>query len=258
MLFIELPLPERIRKAAELGYDAVEFWTWDDKDLEAIRRAAQEAGIAIRCFQANRGGTLIHPDHRPRLIRGVRESIATANEMDVDALFLLTDELGEDRSVRQTFPELPEEAKRQSVVAGLWALADMAEEAGVTLLLEALNSKVDHPGYWLDSAEVGLGLVREVGSPNLRFLFDIYHVQIMEGNLIARLSDNVEIIGHVHVADVPGRHQPGTGEINYRNVLTALRRAGYMGYVGMEFVPTVPAEQAAAEALALVKGSEGA
>jgi hydroxypyruvate isomerase len=139
-------------------------------------------------------------------------------------------------------------------LAGVKELAPLAEAAGVTLVLEPLNIHVDHPGYFLNTSKTGIQLVREVASPNIRLLYDIYHMQVMEGNLIDTLTKNLDVIGHIHVADVPGRHEPGTGEINYGNVFAALRQAGYMGYIGMEFAPTGDSNKAAAEALALVKG----
>jgi hydroxypyruvate isomerase len=155
--------------------------------------------------------------------------------------------------VRFQFPELSAEDKRQSVLDGLKALAPLAKEAGVTLVLEPLNVYVDHPGYFLNRSSVGLDLVRAVGSPYIKLLYDIYHMQVMEGNIIDTLTRNLDLVGHVHVADVPGRHEPGTGELHYANIFRALREAGYDGYVGFEFEPTVPSEQAAAAALALLK-----
>jgi hydroxypyruvate isomerase len=222
--------------------------------MPAIKAAAAECGIKIASFQSNLGGTLIHPDHRANFVAGIEKSLDKAREMGATALFLLTDELGEDRSVRFQFPELSPEEKYRSVVDGLKALAPLAEKAGVTLVLEPLNTHVDHAGYFLNHSEAGFKLIRELGSPRIRLLYDIYHMQVMEGNLISTLTSNLDTIAHVHVADVPGRHQPGTGEINYSNVFKALRDAGFQGYVGLEYAPTVPSEQAAAETLAMIRG----
>ena len=254
MVYTEYPFLERIQLAAEQGYDAVEFWNWDNKDLPAIKETARRARIQVASFQSNLGGTLIHPGQRDSFVKGIQQSLEKACEMGAGALFLLTDELGDDRSVRFQFPELSFEEKYESVLDGLKALAPLAEAAGVTLVLEPLNIHVDHPGYFLNTSGTGFQLVREVASPNIRLLYDVYHMQVMEGNLIEALTQNLDLIGHVHVADVPGRHEPGTGEINYRNVFAALRQAGYRGYVGMEFAPTGDSKKAAAEALALVKG----
>jgi len=254
MIFAEYPFLERIEKAAEAGFDAIEFWNWDNKDLPAIKSAVEGAGSVIASFQSNLGGTLIHPDHREDFVAGIRKSLEKAQEMGAPSLFLLTDELGEDRSVRFRFPELSEEAKYQNILDGLKMLAPLAEEAGVTLVLEPLNIYVDHPGYFLHSSALGFDLVRAVDSPRIKLLYDIYHMQVMEGNIIHTLTSNLDVIGHVHVADVPGRHEPGTGELNYANIFEALREAGYDKYVGFEFEPTGPSEVAAAASLALLEG----
>jgi hydroxypyruvate isomerase len=252
MIYLEYPFLQRIEKAAAAGFDAVEFWNWDNKDLPAIKAAVQKAGIGIASFQANLGGTLAHPDHRESFVASIQQSLGKAQEMGAPTLFLLTDELGDDRSVRFQFPELSEEAKYQSVYDGLKALAPLAEKAGITLLLEALNIRMDHPGYFLHHSAVAFDLVRAIGNPQIKMLFDIYHMQVMEGNIIHTLTNNLDVIGHVHVADVPGRHEPGTGELNYANIIRALREAGYTGYVGLELAPTVPSEQAMADCLALL------
>jgi hydroxypyruvate isomerase len=254
MIYTEFPFLERIKIAAQQGFDGVEFWNWDNKNMAAINEAAAAAGIQIATFQSNRGGTLIHPDHRENFIDGIKTSLAKAQEMDVKALFILTDELAEDRSVRFQFPELSYEEKYQSVLDGLKQITPFAEQAGVILVLEPLNTYVDHPGYFLNGSEAGASLVREVDSPNIRLLFDIYHIQVMEGNIIESLKKNLDVIGHIHVADVPGRHEPGTGEINYQTIANEIRKSGYSGYIGMEFEPTIDSCIAAAQALSIFKG----
>ena len=254
MVYLEVPFLQRIDKAARSGFDAIEFWNWDNKDLPAIKAAVDRVGLRIAAFQANLGGTLVHPDHRASFVASIEKSLNKALEMGAPTLFLLTDELGEDRTVRYQYPELSEEAKYQSVLDGLWALAPLAEKAGITLLLEPLNVRVDHPGFFLHHSSVGFELVRAVNSPRIKLLFDIYHMQIMEGNIIHTLTRNLDVIGHIHVADVPGRHQPGTGELNYANIFQALRQAGYDQYVGFELEPTRSSTEVATELLALVKG----
>jgi hydroxypyruvate isomerase len=255
MIYTEFPFLERIRIAAEQGFDAVEFWTWHDKDMAAIKKTAADCGIQVAAFHANRGGTLIHPEHRERFAAGVRESLAMAREMGVGQLLFLTDELAEDGRARFRFPELPADAQRRSVLEGLKAVAPLAEAAGVTLLLEPLNTYVDHPGYFLSSSAAGFELLRAVSSPRLKLLYDIYHMQIMEGNLIPALTRHLDLIGHIHVADTPGRHEPGTGEINYPVVFERLREAAYPGYIGLEFAPRIPSREAARQALAMIRGA---
>ena len=254
MIFTEVPFMERIAKSAQAGFDAIEFWNWDNKDLPAIKAAVEGAGMAIAAFQANLGGTLIHPDQREGFVTGIAQSLTKAQEVGSPGLFLLTDELAEDRSVRFQYPELTAEEKYESVLAGLKRIAPLAEEAGVTLVLEPLNSHVDHAGYFLDHSATGFELVRAVDSPRIKVLYDIYHMQVMEGNVIQTLTGNLDVIGHVHVADVPGRHEPGTGELNYAKIFEALREAGYDKYVGFELDPIAPSEEAVATCLALLEG----
>jgi hydroxypyruvate isomerase len=254
MIYTEYPFLDRIKIAKEQGFDAVEFWNWDNKDMPAIKKTATEAGIDIANFQSNRGGTLINPSHREGFIAGIKESLAMGKEMGTKVLFLLTDELGDDRSVKFQFPELSDKDKYQSVLDGMKQIAPLAEKAGITIVLEPLNNLVDHAGYWLKNSDVAFDLVRKINSPYIHMLFDIYHQQITEGNLIERLTKNMDAIGHVHVADVPGRHQPGTGEINFSVVLDKLRDAGYNKFVGLEFEPVGSSREAAAAALKLIKG----
>jgi len=134
---------------------------------------------------------------------------------------------------------------RRMAVDNLARAAPLARAAGITLLVEALNTW-ESPRYFLDRSRLGLDIVREVGEPNVRFQYDCYHMQRMEGQLIDTLTKNLEWIGHVQLADVPGRHEPGTGEIDYDNVLRALEAAGYAGYVGLEYRPSGKTEDSLA------------
>jgi hydroxypyruvate isomerase len=177
------------------------------------------------------------------VLANVRESLQAAQDLGCPSLIVLAGNAEADRA-----------AQERRLVENLKRAAELAEKAGVTLNLEALNSLVDHPGYSVDTSAQGFRIVREAGSEAVKLLFDVYHMQVMEGNLIPTLTANLDAIGHVHVADTPGRHQPGTGEINYAMVLRALRESGYQGYAGLEFEPTVPSKEAALEALALIRG----
>ena len=117
----------------------------------------------------------------------------------------------------------------------------------MTLALEPLNTAVDHPGYFLTSSAEGFDIVDAVDSPNVKLLYDVYHQQITKGNIVQTVTENVERIGHVHLADVPKRHEPGTGELNYAHILSVLDDAGYDGYVGCEFSPVGSPEGAVAK-----------
>ena len=127
----------------------------------------------------------------------------------------------------------------------------MAEAANITLLLEPLNTKVDHPGYTLAHSAQAFEVVRRIGSPRLKVLYDVYHMQIMEGDLIATMDVHLDEIGHIHVADVPGRHEPGTGEIDYGSIARMLRANGYDRGVGLECFPRDRSEDAVEAFLAV-------
>jgi hydroxypyruvate isomerase len=129
------------------------------------------------------------------------------------------------------------ERQHQSVVDGLNSAADLAEKHDVKLLLENIDLEED-PEYYLWSSEEGFRIIQEVNRPSVRFLYDCYHAQISEGNLIARLQKYIDLIATVHIADVPGRHEPGTGELNFGNIIRKVAELHYSGYVAMEFIPT--------------------
>lgn len=249
MIYEDEPFPRRIDRVAELGFEAVEFWTWPDKDLDVIEIHLDEhdldlismSGIREEARPENLERAMTDPKRRADAIADVKDSIEVADRLGCTALII---HLGPER-------DAPYDQMYESVVAGLREVAPVAAAADVTLLLEPLNRAVDHPGYFLEESETAYQIVEDVDSPALGVLFDIYHQQITEGNIISNLRRNLEYIDHVHVADVPGRHEPGTGELNYVNILAALNEAGYDGHVGFEFIPATES-RAALEVIAEV------
>ena len=249
MIFTEYPFLERFKKAKEAGFDYVEFWNWDNKDMDAIERTIKETGIGVATFQGSIRGVMVDKNDRDVYIEDLKKSIAMAKRLGAKAIFCMSDILQEDRSVKPRPVPIPPEEMHANTVAALKALAPEAEAAGITLVIEPLNTLVDHKGYSLHSTAEGVSIVKEVDSPAIRLLYDAYHMQIMEGNLIENIRANWQYFGHFHIADVPGRHQPGTGELNYRNILKALKETGYQGIVGFEFDPTDESEKVVAEQL---------
>lgn len=236
MIYEDEPFVDRIDRVADRGFDTVEFWTWPDKDLDAVESRLDATGVSLAGMAANtetrrpesleRG--LVDSTRRDAVVEDITESIEVATRLDCPNLIVLVG------------PELADYAREEmyeSVVACLREVAPAAEEAGVTLVVEPLNTAVDHPGYFLEASSVGFDLVRDVDSPAVKILFDIYHQQVSEGNIISTVTQNLDAIGHLHVADVPGRHEPGTGELHYPHVLEAVDDAGYDGYVGFEYAP---------------------
>jgi hydroxypyruvate isomerase len=251
MLFPEVPFLERIRKAKANGFTHVEFWLWQDKNLEEIGETLQREGMKLGVFQGNTRGTMVDPADHAAYCEGVLESMEIAKKLGAENLFCMTDILrASDRTVEPAKRPIPFEEKEAAVVSVLKELAPAAAAAGITLLAEPLNTLVDHAGYFIERSSIAWEIHRKVGSPAAKILYDVYHMQVMEGNLISTIRANAKAIGYIHVADVPGRHEPGTGEINYRNVAAALRDSGYDGAVGFEFIPSRKTEEALAEARA--------
>lgn len=239
MMFPEFPLTERIFKAKEAGFTGVEFWGWENKDLHAIGDAAGSAGIAVtdccvgtrdaaRAAQYNKGAMLVR-ENAPVYAEMVEETIAAVTPLGIKTLIATTGQAleGVDRRKQQ-----------DAAVECLSAAAPVLARHGITLVLEPLNIIVNHKGYYLDTSKQAFNILREVNSLNVRLLYDVYHQQITEGNLIQTITENIGLIGHFHIADVPGRHEPGTGEINYKNVFSAISSSGYKGYVGCEYAPS--------------------
>lgn len=235
MLFDDLSFTDRILAARDAGCDAVEFWGWRTKDLDAIADTLDETGLSLAAFTTDCGGDLCDPEATRDWVEDAADSIETAEKLNARGLIVTTgDEL----------MDIPRDQQHEAIVEGLESIAAYARKNNIDLYLEPLNILVDHEGYFLSTSEEGFGVVDEVDSPNLGLLYDIYHQQITEGHLIPTITEKIDRIGHFHVADVPGRHEPGTGEINYENVFAAIAETEYDGFVGMEFRPTGSSEEA--------------
>lgn len=219
---------EDMRTVGRAGYDGYEFWSWWDKDLNAMRLAQEQVGLSCAAC-CTKFISLGDPALRQSYLDGLRETVAAASQLHCRTIITQT-------GFRK--PEISDPAFRESMVTGLRQAAGIAEAAGITLVVEPLNTLVDHKGYFLSTSEDASRLIDDVGSPNVKILFDIYHQQITEGNLIRNIRKNFSKIGHFHAAGNPGRHELAQGEINYPQVFGAIRSLGYTGYIGMEYVPT--------------------
>jgi len=217
---------DSMEKISAIGIRNYEFWTWWDKDLKAIKDANEKFGLNTVAF-CTKFISLVDPYKREEYIAGLRESIEAASFLGCKRLIT---QVGNNNGYSRKI-------QHKSIVDGLKACVPMLEEAGIVLLVEPLNTYVDHPGYYLSSSFEGFEIIDEVGSPNVRLLFDIYHQQIMEGNIIRNFTANVDKIGHFHAAGNPGRHELYFGEINYREVFKAIDESGYNGFIGFEYFP---------------------
>ncbi|MEQ1956610.1 TIM barrel protein [Mesorhizobium yinganensis] len=228
MIWRKEPIEWRASRLNEMGFQ-VGLWNWPDHDLSKLERT----GATFSIMNGYLRGRLTDNEGAAELLQTARETVAVGKRLGVARLNLHGTGLGEGG-----LPVRP----IQIVTGALWLkardtlcrIADMADELGVTFTLENLNLPVDHPGVPFGRAEDTLALVSSVNHPRLRLNLDLYHAQIGEGNLIELCRACLPWIGEVQVADVPGRMEPGTGEVNWHGVAKALKAMGYAGPVGME------------------------
>ncbi len=250
---------DKIIKVNKLGFDAIEFWFWDHefngseltfkkKEIDEIAAVCLELNVRINDIVVNSpdgaiGGFLTKPEDREMYLDRLYETIEIARRLNCRKLITCTGNEINGKSFQQQF---------DSVVATLAKASDIASKADITLVLEALNSHVDHAGYFLVSSKTGFDIVKEVSSPNLKLLYDIYHMQIMEGNHIATIQQNSHLIGHYHAAGVPGRNEIYKGEINYLPIIEAIDSSGYDGCFGLEYWPSEEEETSLAKTLQFI------
>jgi hydroxypyruvate isomerase len=234
LLFTEWDVMDRFKAAVDAGFTHVEMLFPYDYDLDAVQKALEDNGQTMVLFDTESGdwaggdrGYTCHPDKQERFYQSVKDAIAIAPRLGTRCINALPGKLPAGVS---------REAAKATCIENLRRVAPLAEAAGITIVTEALNT-VQTPGFFLDTSALGFEIVDAVGSPAVKFQYDIYHMQIMEGNLIDTIRANIDKIGHIQVADNPGRHEPGTGEINYANVFKAIDEAGYQGYVALEYNP---------------------
>ncbi|GAB3392319.1 TIM barrel protein [Azotobacter armeniacus] len=228
MVFLDLPFVERVRRIHALGFSA-EIWDWTKKDIPALAAT----GADFTSMTGYISGNLTEPDGIKALLDSARESVAIAEQLNCPSLNLHGTGL-DDKGLPVRPVEVITGRMWLTACKTLEQIARLGEEVGKVFLLENLNLPVDHPGTPFARAEDTLALVEAVGSPHLKMNLDLYHAQIGEGNLIELVRRAGPAIGEIQVADVPGRREPGTGEINYPAVARALRDMGYTGVVGLE------------------------
>jgi len=235
--FTELPWEQRFGAAKDAGFEYVEFWNWADKDIGGIKNLADKAGIKICGFNGDADYSLIDPTHKKSYVDFLRQSIGVAQKIGAHSVTIHSNALGEGGVVVNHYKELSNTVKLCAMYDTLLACVALAEESGIQLNLEALNITTDHQGNYLKTTQMGAEICRLIGSPKLKLLYDVYHMQLNEGSICDTLSAYIDQIGHLHVADAPGRHEPGTGEINYDNIYRKLAERNYKHVVAMEFKP---------------------
>jgi hydroxypyruvate isomerase len=228
---------EKLETAARAGIQSVElvgeYASWTDADIARIKKLARSFGLGMDAMLASpdwnkRPVSMVDPAERDNFLADVRNAIQCAKRLEVPQLILMSGNALPGRSHDEQYASLLEGTKR----AG-----DLVGAAQLTAIVEPLNSLINHKGFFLTTCTEGLKLIREVDQPHVKLLFDIYHEQVQEGNVIRTLTDAAPNVAVFHVADNPGRNDPGTGELNYPNIYKAVQKTGYSGYLAMEYLP---------------------
>lgn len=230
--FGDIKTSEKIRKAADLGFDGVELWDCAKPDADEIGAIAANLGIeVVGCIISG-----LFDNHLNRPYTAVeasyRESVAYMKSMGCNNVLYFPGNLHPRR-----------DAQKCIIIENLKRLADIAGKDDITVFIEPINNIVDHIGHYLDNTPTAAEIVRTVNSPNIRMIYDIYHMQVMEGNVIQTIRDFQDVIAHYHSAGVPGRGEHHLGELNYPAIIKAIEETGYDGYFCLEYLPTYDSEQ---------------
>ena len=227
--FGKLDFCDALRKTRELGFDAAETYNWRALELQAVKAAIEETGVELLSM-CTTDFRLTVPQAREEYLAGLQASCEAAAQLGVRRLITQGGpDTGEERAVQHA-----------AMVETLKACHPILEHYGVTLMLEPLNTRVNHPGVYLWSSEEAFDIVRESESPYAKVIFDIYHQQIMEGNILSNIKNNLPYIAHMHAAGSDGRHELWLGENDYRYIFDQIDAAGYTGACGLEYSPTLP------------------
>jgi hydroxypyruvate isomerase len=235
-VFNDLPFEQRLERIVEAGYTNIElvgeYGKWSAADFDRTNAARKRLGIHFDATAGLKNG-VGNPAQRDALIEELRQALVPMETLGCPAMIMLSGNV---------VPGLTRDAQHQSCIDSLKKAAALVEGKQidgqpVRLLLECIDQE-ENPHYYLQSAAEAIEIVRAVNHPQVQFLYDLFHEQIAEGNLIEKLEKNIDVIGLIHIADVPGRHEPGTGEINYANIYRKLAQLKYRCIAAMEFKPT--------------------
>ena len=228
---------EKVQVAAKAGVQSIELVgehaKWTDAQIAEMKKFVRSFGLGMDTIIAtpdwgNRPVSMVDPAQRDNFLKDVEQSITFAQKLEIPQIILMSGNAIPGRTHEEQYASLLEGCKR----AG-----EMASKANVTMIVEPLNSKVNHKGFFLTTCVEGLKLMKDVDNPHVKLLFDIYHEQVQIGNVTRTLTEAAPMVAVYHIADNPGRNDPGTGEMNYANIYSAIAKTGYTGYVTMEYLP---------------------
>ena len=243
-VFNEYSFEERFKKVKEAGFDYVEFWTWEDKNINKIKENIKKYNLKIASFSGDKNFSIIDEKNKENYILYILESIKIAEFLECKTLVIHSNALNQDGEVLNSYSYIDNYVKFINIYNTLMDLKPVVESNNILLVIEALNTKHDHKGNFLKYTKDSANLVRLVNSNNIKLLYDIYHMQIMEDKIIENLYLYKNDIGYIHIADVPGRNEPGTGKINFYEVVKTLNEINYEKIVGFELFPKINSEKA--------------
>jgi len=236
MWWTQRPFLDRLRAAADAGFRAIEFWSWHGKEIDALAELCEELDLEVAQFTGwGFSPGLNDPAHHAEFVARIEESCAVAKRIGAPRMTVVG---GNDRE------GVSQEDMHAAIVDGLKLAAPIAEEHDLMLILEPMNVRVDHPGHCLYGSPPAVAICRAVDSSHVKINWDLYHMQITEGDLCGRLREGFDQLGYVQLADHPGRHEPGTGEVRYARVLRELWKLDYRGPIGLECRPRDGEEEA--------------
>ncbi|HKT11251.1 MAG TPA: TIM barrel protein [Terriglobia bacterium] len=229
-VFRNMPFERRLEKVSDAGFHNVElvgeFETWSDSDYDRFNRKKHQLGITFDTTAGMHHG-VGDPAEREAMLKDLEDMITVCHKLECPRLIVMSGNV---------VPGLTHGNQHASCIEGLKRAAERVEGKNVEILVENIDPE-ENPKYFLTSVAEGFDIIRAVNHPQVRFLYDFYHEQIAEGNLIEKMEKNIDLVGLFHIADVPHRHQPGTGEINYNNLYKKMVELKYDRYVAMEFMP---------------------
>jgi len=233
-LFPKMPLREALQAVKDCGFSAIEFWSFWDKDIEELSTLCKEFEIRVAAFctdfRPNPGDRRNHETY----LEGLKQAADAAAKLGCSMLIT---------QVGNSIPGISEEEHDAALLDVFQKAVPILKERELTLLVEPLNVKVDHPGYHMKETAHAVALLDRVGSERIKILFDLYHQQITEGDLYATVAGHLQKIAHFHLAAVPGRTEPTDGEVNYPYLIREIHKLGYDGFFGLEYMPkTDPAK----------------
>jgi len=230
-VFRNLPFEERLEKVSEAGFHAVElvgeFEKWSDADYRRFNRKKRELGITFDATAGLKHG-IGNPAEREAFLKDLRNLMTVCDKLECPHIIALSGNI---------IPGLSHNEQHASCIEGLKRAADIVQGKNAKIFVENIDPE-ENPKYFLTSVAEGFEIMKDVNNPQVKFLYDFYHEQIAEGNLIEKLEKNIDLVGLCHIADVPHRHQPGTGEIDYTNIYKKLVELRYDRHIAMEFLPT--------------------